>query len=83
MEDTVDAHEHYDATAVLFGTWLLMQRDGGGFVGQLANAAAIDLAFPRSGDVDAARKWLQTNRASGDDWEALEDAKTKWMASPG
>ena len=78
-----DDNEQDDVPAVAFGAWLLTQRDAGGFVGQLANAAAIDRAFPRSGDVDAARKWLQANRASGDDWEALEDAETKWMAAVG
>ena len=78
-----DDHEHGDAPPVPFGAWLLTQSDAGGFVGQLANAAAIDRAFPRSGDVDAARKWLQANRASGDDWEALGDAETKWMAAAG
>ncbi|BCA61160.1 hypothetical protein HMP09_0394 [Sphingomonas sp. HMP9] len=79
----INDHEHDDAPAVPFGAWLLTQRDAGGFVGQLANAAAIDRAFSRSSDVDAARKWLQANRASGDDWEALEDAETKWMAAAG
>ena len=74
-------NERDDALTVAFGGWLLTQRDTGGFVGQLANAAAIDRSFPRSGDVDAARKWLQASRASGDDWEALEDAETRWMAT--
>lgn len=78
-----DEHEHEDAPIVAFGTWLLTQRDAGGFIGQLANAAAIDRGFPRFGDVDAARKWLQANRASGDDWEALDGAETKWIAGAG
>jgi hypothetical protein len=75
-----DDNQQDDAPAVSFGAWLLTQRDAGGFVGQLANAAAIDRTFPKDGDFDAARKWLQLNRASGDDWEALEDAETKWTA---
>ncbi len=74
-------HEENAAPTVAFGKWLLTQRDAGGFVGQMANAATIDRTFPRSGDVDAVRKWLQANRASGDDWEALDDAETKWMAA--
>ncbi|VVT24332.1 conserved hypothetical protein [Sphingomonas aurantiaca] len=78
-----DDHEQDDAPAVAFGAWLLTQRDGGGFVGQLANAAAIDRAFPISADVDAAREWLQANRTSGDDGEAAEDAETKWIAEAG
>lgn len=82
MEDLTmgDDDQQDGAPAVAFGAWLLTQRDAGGFIGQLANAAAIDRTFPRAGDVDAARKWLQANRASGDDWEALEDAETKWMS---
>jgi hypothetical protein len=46
----------------------------------LAEAAAKDRKFPRTGDVAAARKWLQENRASGDDWEALEDAEMDYHA---
>jgi hypothetical protein len=80
----MDNDQHQDsAPRVAFGAWLLTQRDAGGFVGQLANAAAADRAFPRAGDVDDARKWLQANRASGDDWEALEDAEAKWLAVGG
>lgn len=68
------------APAVGFGEWLLKQKDRGGFIGGLAEAAAKDRKFPRLGDVAAARKWLQDNRASGDDWEALDDAELDWSA---
>lgn len=64
-----------------FGHWLLSQKERGGFVGQLATAAAVERNFPRDGDVDAARKWLQGQRPSGDDWEALEDAESAWLGS--
>jgi hypothetical protein len=64
-----------------FGAWLVKQSARGGFVGDLATAAAGDRSFPRTGDVEAARRWLQGNRASGDDWEALEDAENAWLAS--
>jgi hypothetical protein len=74
------ADEH-DVEQVPFGAWLVKQTQRGGFVGELANSAAKDRAFPRNGDVDAARKWLQASRASGDDWEALEDAESAWLAS--
>lgn len=67
--------------AIPFGTWLLQQRGRSGFVGQLATSAAADRSFPRAGDVEAAGKWLQGSRASGDDWEALEDAESAWLAS--
>lgn len=68
-------------TSTPFGTWLPQQKGCGGFVGQLATSAAADRTFARNGDVDAGRKWLQASRASGDDWEALEDAVSAWLAS--
>jgi hypothetical protein len=64
-----------------FGGWLVKQTQRGGFVGELANSAAKDRTFPRAGDVEDARKWLQGQRASGDDWEALDDAESAWLAS--
>ena len=68
------------AGAQQFGTWLVAQTGRGGFVGQIAEAAAGDRLFPRSGDVAAARMCLQDRRASGDDWEALDDAELDWLA---
>lgn len=76
-----DDQERDDRNRQAFGTWLLAQENRGGFVGELATAAAGDRRFPRAGDVTSARKWLQEQRASGDDWEALEDAESAWMAS--
>jgi hypothetical protein len=73
--------DRYAPAAPSFGSWLLNQKGRGGFVGQLADSAAADRSFPRDGDMDAARKWLQASRASGDDWEALEDAESAWMAA--
>lgn len=63
-----------------FGTWLTSQTGAGGFVGQIAAAAAADRSFPRDGDVEAARKWLAEKRPSGDDWGALDDAEIAWLA---
>lgn len=63
-----------------FGAWLIEQKGRDGFIGGLADAAAGDRRFPRLGDVTAVRKWLQDNRASGDDWEALEEAELDWRA---
>ncbi|WP_230781582.1 hypothetical protein [Sphingomonas sp. Leaf37] len=64
-----------------FGKWLIQQTGRGGFVGDLATSASRDRSFPRAGTVEDARKWLQGSRASGDDWEALEDAESAWLAS--
>lgn len=67
-------------TRPCFGAWLVQQGGRGGFIGGLADAAAKDRRFPRHGDVEAVKKWLQENRASGDDWEALDDAELDWSS---
>lgn len=38
-----------------------------------------DWRFPRGGDIEAARKWLQDSSARGDAWEALEDAELDYQ----
>lgn len=67
-------------TRPCFGTWLIQQTGRRGFVGGLAEAASKERTFPRHGDVEAVKKWLQNSRASGDDWEALEDAELDYLA---
>lgn len=52
-------HQLDGVPAVEFGAWLMTQRDAGGSVGQLANAAAIDRIFLRAGDVDASESSLR------------------------
>lgn len=69
-----------EAPALGFGAWLIQQKGTGGFVGELAAVAAADRHFPRTGDFESAKKWLQGQRASGDDWEALDDAELAWLA---
>lgn len=76
-----DIEDQETAGALPFGAWLMTQRNAGGFVGQLANSAAMERSFPRHGTIEDARKWLQGQRASGDDWEALEDAESAWLAT--
>lgn len=63
-----------------FGAWLVKQKGRAGFIGGLAASAASDRNFPRNGDFEDAKKWLQAQRASGDDWEALDDAELAWLA---
>ncbi len=70
-----------DADRQPFGAGLVKQTGACGFVAQLADSAAKDRSFPRAGSVEDARKWLQAQRASGDDWEALDDAESAWLAS--
>lgn len=72
--------EHQGAPPIGFGAWLVQQKGRGGFIGGLADAAAADRSFPRYGGLEDVRKWLQGSRASGDDWEALEDAELDWLA---
>ncbi len=70
--------DRYETSAPPFGAWLVTQKERGGFIGQIATAAVGDRRFPKAGDPTAVRKWLQEQRPSGDDWEALEDAVTAW-----
>lgn len=76
----MDVEREDRVATVPFGTWLIAQKGRIGFVGGLADAAAGDRTFPRAGDVEAARKWLQGRMASGDDWEALDDAELDWLS---
>ena len=48
------------------GPSLRSQREASDFVVQLANVAAIYQVFPKYDDIDAARKSVQANYASGD-----------------
>jgi hypothetical protein len=82
MPDTSNAGS-YLPTPEPFGKWLLSQRDRGDWVDALATAARADRTFPKTGDPEAARAWLQNSRASGDDWEALEDAESAWQSLKG
>lgn len=77
---TIEGDAPAAAGGLPFGQWLVKQAGRGGFVGELADAALADRWFPRQGDVEAARRWLQDRRASGDDWEALDDAELDWLA---
>ncbi len=76
----MEVREISAASVIPFGTWLVAQQGRGGFIGGLADAAAGDRTFPRAGDVEDARKWLQRRMASGDDWEALDDAELDWLS---
>jgi hypothetical protein len=63
-----------------FGRWLIGQQKRDGWVGDLARSAKADPRFPKEGDVEAVRKWLSTQRASGDDYEALDDTEMDWLS---
>jgi hypothetical protein len=63
-----------------FGRWLLEQKDRDGFIGQLAQAARRDPAFPKDGDPEAVRKRMGLLGADPDMFEALEDAEMDWAS---
>ena len=64
-----------------FGAWLVKQKGKGGLIGQLAEGAAADRAFPKDGDVEAVRARLRAVMADGDMYEAVDDAESAWLAS--
>jgi hypothetical protein len=64
----------------VFARWLIEQRKRPGWIGDLGRAAHADRSFPSGGDVGDVRGWLDRQRASGDDYEALEAAELDWLA---
>lgn len=73
-----DVAERYEPAQEAFGAWLVSQEHRGGLVGNLAAALKADRTFPRAADPEKVRKFLSERRASGDDWEAFEDAEMAW-----
>jgi hypothetical protein len=74
-----DVQERSAVDGVTFGAWLVKQAGRDGWTGDLGKAAKADRSFPREGNPDDVRDWLKKQRASGDDWEALEDAERDWL----
>lgn len=74
-----DPAPRYATAKPAFGAWLLQQTKADGWVRNFALAASADRSFPRSGDPEAVRGWLSKQRASGDDWAALEDAENDYL----
>jgi hypothetical protein len=63
-----------------FGRWLLSQVHRDDAIGELAQRAARDPAFPRDGTADAVSCRLNAVGADGDMHSALEDAELDWAA---
>jgi hypothetical protein len=63
-----------------FGSWLLEQFQRDDMIGQLAQAARRDPAFPRNGDPVAVRKRMSAQGADPDMHEALDDAELDWCS---
>lgn len=63
-----------------FGSWLLEQFQRDDMIGQLAQAARRDPAFPKNGDPEAVRKRMSALGADPDMHEALDDAELDWCS---
>lgn len=61
-----------------FAAWLLDQAKRPGTLGDLAKAARLDRAFPKTGDADAVRLRFSRAGADGDAFEALDDAEREY-----
>ena len=77
MTDTSDPAS-YLAKREAFGRWLLVQRDRGDWVDDLAAAARADRTFPKDGDPEAVRAHLRKQQADGDVSQPVEDAEADW-----
>ena len=69
------------STQPRFGAWLATRTASGGFVGQLAAAAAGDRRFPKHGDPEDVRTYLRGAMADGDMFDAVDDAEADWRAT--
>ncbi len=63
-----------------FGRWLLAQAGRDDLIGQLAQAARRDPAFPAEGDFSAISARLNAVQADGEMHAALEEAELDWAA---
>ncbi|MBI0474423.1 hypothetical protein D9601_03465 [Sphingomonas sp. MA1305] len=70
--------DRYGEPRPAFGAWLLQQVDREGPVGELVAAAKADRRFPRAGGPDDVRKHLNDMQASGEMFEAVDDAEIDW-----
>lgn len=62
-----------------FGGWLVGQQRRNDWVGLLAEHAAKDPRFPKSGDPHAVRAHLSKCGAEPDLFEMLDDAEAEWL----
>lgn len=58
-----------------FAAWLLLQRDRGDWVDQIADGARRDRGFPRHGSVDDVRAYFAKMQVDGDVHAAIDDAE--------
>lgn len=63
-----------------FGQWLIEQDKRSGAIGELAKHAKADRGFPRSGDVKAAWKRLNSIQVESELYDAMEEAELDYLA---
>ena len=62
-----------------FGRWLITRERRHDWVGQLADAARRDPAFPKTGDPEDVRQHLSNRGAEAEMFEMLDDAEVEWL----
>ncbi|WP_260600087.1 hypothetical protein [Sphingomonas endolithica] len=82
MPNASDAESYFVEREPL-GRWLLVQRDRGDWVDELASAARGDPTFRGDGDPEAVRAHLFAQQADGDTFQAFDDAETDWQSLSG
>ncbi|WP_267389271.1 hypothetical protein [Sphingomonas sp. GC_Shp_3] len=60
-----DYEDEQPAQTVLFGRWMLTQRDRNNWVDGIADAACADPTFPKNGELKAIRAHLHSQQADG------------------
>jgi hypothetical protein len=76
----VDRAGRYQPEREAFGRWLLVQKDRGDWVDDLATAARADRGFPKDGDPEAVRAHLRAQQVDGDVFHAVDDAELDWLS---
>lgn len=61
-----------------FGRWLVRQDNRSGLIGQLADCARADRAFPLDGSPEVVREHLRRAMADGDMFAAVDEAEIDW-----
>ena len=68
-------------SAQSFGLFLLGKRTASGTLGELAQAAARDPAFPKNGSPEQISRLLNRHQAPAEFHDALDDAEAEWRAT--
>ena len=77
----MDVQAEHGAEDQPFGQWLLDQTKRGDWISDLAKGMRALPNFTKSGTPDDLRALLHLSGATGDDFEALDDAELAWLRS--